>query len=145
MKRSDSGGQSAAPVLSGVHVRDEDIEVQPGLHLAVVVFRAAAVVILLLALVQFVMWWTDRPPGGVGLGLLVGDTVRLVVFAGLLWAAGALAVLLTQTHDDVRAARILLARQTSMMRQMGITTGQLPPRPEPEGHRREEDYPGGLS
>ena len=86
----------------------------------------ASVVILVLALGQFAAWWLNRPPGGAGIGLLVGDTIRLIVFAGLLWGAGDLANLMIKTHYDIRAARILLARQTYMMRKMGEANGSLP-------------------
>ena len=126
------------PVLAGVHVREEDLEPQQGLHIASRVFRVASVLILLLALGQFAAWWMDRPPENVGLGLLVGDTVRLIVFSALLWAAGDLATIVIKTHYDMRAARILLARQTYMMREMGTTRGELSD-PEPEGDRRAHD------
>jgi len=72
--------------------------------------------------------------------VLVGDTIRLIVFAGLLWAAGDLATLWIKTHHDIRAARILLARQTSMMRRIGIKSGMLPPNEQTEKHRRGADH-----
>lgn len=134
---TDSPGRQ--PMIAGMEVREEDIESQTGLHTAVIVIRAAAMVILLLALVQFGIWWLDRPPGGVGVGLLVGDTIRLIVVASLLWAAGELATIMTRTHEDVRVARILLARQTHMMRDMGVTSGDLRPPTQREGQRRHED------
>lgn len=114
------------PELHGVEVREEDLEPQRGLQLATVLFHIAAGIILLLALVQFAVWWIDRPPGNVGLGLLIGDTIRLIVFATLIWAAGDLGKLLVKTHYDMRASRILLARQTYMMKQMGFARGTLP-------------------
>ena len=123
------------PELQGVEVREEDLEPQRGLHVAAVVFHVAAAVILLLALVQFVVWWTDRPPGNVGMGVLIGDTIRLVVFSALIWAAGDLANLMITTHYDIRAARILLARQTYVLRQIGIARGGLP-KIEPTVERR---------
>jgi hypothetical protein len=126
-------GDGSRPQLAGVEVREDDIEPQRGLHLIAVVFRVSGVVILLLALWQFAAWWLNRPPGGVGIGLLVGDTIRLIVFSGLLWAAGDLANLMIKTHHDIRAGRILLARQTYMMRQLGIAKGALP-MPEPHSH-----------
>ena len=126
------------PVLAGIQVREDDLEPQKGLDIASVVFRVAAGVILVLALVQFGAWWLDRPAGGAGIGLLVGDTIRLIVFAGLLWAAGDLASLAIKTHYDIRAARILLARQTYMMRQMAEARGEVEPAG-PDGHRRETD------
>lgn len=127
------------PLLAGVQVREEDLEPQTGLHVAAIVFRVASAVIAILAVVQFAAWWFDRPPGGAGLGLLVGDTIRLIVFAGLLWAAGDLAALLIKTHYDVRASRILLARQTYMMRQMGIVRGELTETGGYIGQRRSTD------
>lgn len=126
------------PVLAGVQVREEDLEPQKALDIASAVFRVAGVVILVLAIGQFAAWWIDRPPGGAGIGLLVGDTIRLVVFAGLLWAAGDLASLAIKTHYDIRAARILLARQTYMIRQMGAARGEIGS-VAPDGHRREDD------
>jgi hypothetical protein len=125
------------PLLSGVEVREEDLEPQKGLHLVGILFRIASVVILVLALGQFAAWWLNRPPGGAGIGLLVGDTIRLIVFAGLLWGAGDLANLMIKTHYDIRAARILLARQTYMMRKMGEANGSLPTATLP--HRRASD------
>lgn len=112
--------------LHGVEVREEDLLPQRGLHAAAIVLHVAAAVILLLAFIQFGMWFRDRPPGNVGIGVLIGDTIKLVVFSGLIWAAGSLANLLIMTHYDMRAARILLARQTYMMRQMGIAQGVFP-------------------
>ena len=132
------------PLLAGIHVREEDIEPQKGLDIASAVFRVAGVVILILAVGQFAAWWIDRPPGGAGLGLLVGDTIRLIVFAGLLWAAGDLASLAIKTHYDIRATRILLARQTYMMRQLvaaGGETGVIAP----DGRRRESDHSEGSA
>lgn len=126
------------PVLAGVQVREEDFEPQKGLHVAGVVFKIVAVLTLLLAVGQFIYWWMNRPPGGAGIGVLFGDTTRLIVFAALLWAAGDLASLIIETHYDIRAARILIARQTYMMRQMGAARGELP-REEPDGERRVTD------
>ncbi len=125
-------------LIAGVEVREDDLEPQRGLHVASVVFRVCSIIIFLLAIWQFAAWWQDRPPGGVGVGVLVGDTIRLIVFAGLLFAAGAVADLMVMTHYDIRAGRVLLARQTHIMRLMGIASGALPER-EPDGHRRSID------
>ena len=51
---------------------------------------------------------------------------------------GDLASLAIKTHYDMRAARILLARQTYMMREMGAARGELH-EPEPEVDRRAGD------
>ncbi|HET7231543.1 MAG TPA: hypothetical protein VFJ16_16150 [Longimicrobium sp.] len=127
------------PMLAGVEVREEDLEQPAGLHAAAVVVRVSAVVVFILALAQFAAWWIDRPPGGAGLGLLVGDTIRLTVVSALLWAASQLIELLVKSHYDIRAGRILLARQTYMLRQMGLASGHLPE--EEVTHDRRADDP----
>ena len=50
--------------------------------------------------------------GSAALPTLLGEASRLIVLAGLLWGVGDLAILLIDVGHDVRAARILLARQT---------------------------------
>src|SRR4051812_7113395 len=138
---SDAAGtqhERVRPLLAGVEVREDDLEPVRGLHLSGRVVHVSAVVILVLALGQFAAWWLDRPPGGAGLGLLVGDTIRLIVLSALLWAAGDLIELFIKTHYDLRASRILLVRQTHMMREMGLTSGELPPEP-PAGERRAQE------
>jgi len=127
------------PLLAGIEVREEDLEPQKGLDVTSMVVHVSAGVILVLALGQFAAWWLDRPPGGAGMGLLIGDTIRLVVLSALLWAAGDVIKLVIKTHYDIRAARILLARQTHMMRSMGVTSGELPAVDEPAGARRAHD------
>jgi len=127
------------PMLAGVEVREEDLEPQKGLDVASTVVHVSAAVILVLALGQFVAWWVNRPPGGAGMGLLVGDTIRLIVLSALLWAAGDVIKLVIKTHYDIRAARTLLARQTYMMRHMGVASGELPAAEEPAGTRRAQD------
>lgn len=130
-----SGGR---PVLAGIEVREDDIEAPTGISVVSAVVRTSAIVILVLAVGQFAHWWLNRPYGGAGIGLLVGDTIRLIVFSALLWAAGELATLIVKTHHDIRATRILAARQTYMMRQMGTANGSLPS-PEMSVHRRAGD------
>ena len=132
------------PVLAGVEVRHEDLERPTGLHAAAVVVRVSAIVVFILAMGQFIAWWLDRPPGGAGLGLLIGDTIRLTVLSALLWAASQLIELLVKSHYDIRAGRILLARQTYMLRQIGMATGHL--QDEERTHaRRADDEPGAGS
>jgi hypothetical protein len=133
----ETDGGKRRPMLAGVEVREEDLEPIKGLEVATLVVRVAAAVVLLLALFQFGYWWFDRPPGGVGMGLIIGDTIRLIVFSALLWAGADLAAVMIKTHYDIRATRILMARQTYMMKQMGVAKGALPP--DEAGHRRADD------
>lgn len=122
--------------IGGVVVREDDVEPMRGLRTMSWVFRGSATIIFLLAIYQFAAWFMDPPPGGVGMGVLVGDTIRLIVFAALLWAAGNIASLVIKIHYDVRAGRILLARQTHMMKQTGLAEGVLPVQEPEDEHRR---------
>lgn len=113
-------------LLAGVEVRTEDVEEKRGLHVAGIVFRIATVVILGLAIYQAYDWLRDPPPGGAGTSVLIADTVRLIVVAFLLYGAADLADLMVKNHYELRASRILLARQTYLMRQLGVSRGDLP-------------------
>ena len=116
-------------LLAGIEVRDDDVETRTGLHIANAAFRVATVVILLLAAYQCYDWFRDPPPGGTGMSVIIGDTVRLAVVALLLYGAADLADLMLKNHYELRATRILLARQTYILKQwmIGDTDIQLKP------------------
>lgn len=135
---SDSDSRSdRGELLAGLHLRDDDLEPQPGLRFASTVFRVCSIVILVLALWQFADWWMDRPPGDVGLSILIADTIRLIVLAALLWAASTLAGLFVKSHYDLRATRILLTRLSYVVREMAAAQGHVSSRP--AGAQRDED------
>src|SRR5258708_36479372 len=50
--------------------------------------------------------------GAVSIPTMLGEASRLIVLAGVLWGTGDLAHLLIDVGHDVRAGRVLLARQT---------------------------------
>jgi hypothetical protein len=131
------GFRRQRPTLAGVQVREEDLVPMPGLKIVAGVFKVCALVILILAAWQLVDWWIDRPPGNVGLALIVGESIRLIVLGALLWAASHLAGLLIRTHYDVRAGRILLSRQEYLLRQMAQHAGALPAAGQTSGDRRD--------
>jgi hypothetical protein len=112
-------------VLAGVEVREEDVDSSTGLEIVGVVVRIASVVILLLAAWQAYDWFRDPPPGGAGTSVIIGDTVRLIVTAALLYAAANLADVIVKATHEMRASRILLARQTYLMRQMAASAGDM--------------------
>ena len=122
-------------LLAGVEVRAEDVDEERGLHIAGKAFRIATVLIILFAAYQAYEWLKDPPPGGVGMSVLIGDTVRLVVTAFLLYGAADLADLFVKNHYEQRATRILLARQTYLMRQTGAVRSDKSA-PEPGSERR---------
>jgi len=116
--------------IDGVPVREDDIEPVKGLRTVAVLFRGMAILLLILMILQAVFAATSSVP--LSPGVVLADAVRLIIFAGLLWGAGDLAVLFVKSHYDMRATRILMERLTYMVRQIGQADGRLP---------REQDGP----
>lgn len=122
--------------LAGVPVREDDIEPTMGLHWVSWLFRAMAVLLFLLMVIQIALGVTSAVE--ISYGVLFAEAVRLLIFAGLLWAAGALANLFVSTHDDLRAARVLLARIAYRLRD----DSAQPPAPPAGDVPRERDDAG---
>jgi hypothetical protein len=96
------------PNIEGVSVREDDIEPVKGLRTIAMIFRGLSIILLLLMILQVFFAATSAVP--LSPGVVVADAVRLIIFAGLLWGAGDLAVLFVKSHYDLRATRILMAR-----------------------------------
>lgn len=94
--------------LGGVPVRARDVEQTRSLHWVAWLFRAMAGVLFLLMVLQLALGLTSTVE--LSYGVMFADAVRLLIFAGMLWAAGELSDLFVKSHRDVRAMRILLAR-----------------------------------
>lgn len=113
------------PSLGGVAVREDDIETAKGIRAVAVLFRGMAILLLFLMASQLFFGLTSTVP--LSIGVLLADAVRLIIFAGLLWGAGELAILWVKSHYDIRASKILLARMEYMIREMGEIKGTLKP------------------
>ena len=105
------------PELSGVVVREEDVEPAKAIRSIVVLFRGMAIILLALMVVQVALGLTSTVP--LSIGVVLADAVRLIIFAGLLWGGGDLAVLAVKSHYDLRATRILMARVDHAVRRLG--------------------------
>ena len=113
------------PNIDGVSVREDDIEPVQGIRTVAIIFRGMAIILILLMVLQVFFAMTSTVP--LSVGVVVADAVRLIIFAGLLWGAGDLAVLFVKSHYDRRATRILMTRVAYTLRQMGEADGRLPP------------------
>lgn len=102
--------------LDGFAVRDADLEPKRGIRYVAWLFKTIAVLLLAVMVTELALALTD--PASAGAGMLLGESVRLLAFAGLLWGAADLALMLIQSHYDLRASRILLARQNALMERM---------------------------
>lgn len=102
-------------------IRSSDLEPYVGLRYLSKLFKLMGVILGLLLLAEIVTGFVAQ--GSAALPTLLGEASRLIVLAGLLWGIGDLAILLIDVGHDVRAARILLARQVH------ATTGHVHPMP----------------
>lgn len=103
------GRRHATPAQAIADVREADLEPYIGLRYLSKLFRLMAVILILLLIAEVVIGFREQ--GTEAIPILLPEASRLVVFAGLLWGAGDLAILLIDTGHDVRATRILIARQ----------------------------------
>jgi hypothetical protein len=108
----DRLGHVLQPEKEGVEIpdiRNSDLEPYVGLRYLSKLFKLMAVVLILLLVAEIVTGVVAQ--GSAAVPTLLGEASRLIVLAGLLWGVGDLAILLIDVGHDVRAARILLARQ----------------------------------
>jgi hypothetical protein len=109
------------PVLAGVSVREDDIEPTKGIRRIAVLFRSMAILLLVLMALRVFFAFTSTVPASAG--VVFAESVRLIIFAGLLWGFGDLAVLGIKSHYDIRANRILNARMAYSLQQIAKSLG----------------------
>ena len=107
-------------------IRQSDLEPYVGLRYLSKLFKLMGVILALLLVAEVVTGVMAQ--GSAALPTLLGEASRLIVLAGLLWGVGDLAILLIDVGHDVRAARILLARQTRALHGPSVET-QIPGAP----------------
>ena len=94
-------------------IRTSDLQPYVGLRYLSKLFKLMGVILLLLLLAEVVTGVMAQ--GAAAVPTLLGEASRLIVLAGMLWGVGDLAILLIDVGHDVRAARIMMARQTRSM------------------------------
>lgn len=97
------------PQITGAaRVRDEDLEPHEGLRYIAKLFKALAVLLIIMLTAEIIIGVQQDGPAA--LATLLIEATRIVVFAGLLWGAGDLAVIMIESNHDLRATRILVGR-----------------------------------
>ena len=114
-------GRIGRPVIAGVTVRDDDIESTQGLHWLAILFRVLAMLLGVIIVLQILNGVTSTVD--ISYGVLIAEVIRLVIFAGLLWAGGDLADLFVKSHYDLRATKILMGRVEHLLSQRPVTPG----------------------
>jgi hypothetical protein len=124
------------PSIGGVSVRDDDIESDKALRAVARLFRGMAILLVLLMVVQVIAAATSTVP--LSVGVVAANAIRLIIFAGLLWATGDVAVFIVKSHYDLRATRILVARVEHTLKEHlagAAVDEQHPEAPRPDGAR----------
>jgi len=92
-----------------MNVRAADLQPYVGLKYLSRLFKLIAVVLILLLVSEIITLLLNQ--GTDAIQAVLEEASRLVVFAGLLWGVGDLAILLIDMGHDLRATRILIGRQ----------------------------------
>jgi hypothetical protein len=100
----------------GLPVRSDDIDPLRGIRYVAWLFKGIAV--LLLGVTVLELGVALSGPGTITAASLIGEAVRMLAFAGLLWGAADLALMLVHSHYDLRATRILLMRQATLLERL---------------------------
>lgn len=123
-------------------VRDEDLEPHEGLRYIARLFKILAILLILLLIGEIVLGLINL--GNEAIPRLMVEATRIIVFAGLLWAAGDMALMLIESNHDLRATRILVGRLNGKVsrleaeylpREGGRTGGGDTPEQRPPSHR----------
>ena len=89
-------------------VRTTDLEPYVTLRYIARLFKVLAVLMIFMLVGEVITGLVTE--GRAAILTLLGETTRMLVLAGLMWAAGDLAILLIDAGHDLRVARILLGR-----------------------------------
>jgi hypothetical protein len=106
-------------------VRDEDLEPHGGLRYIARLFKVLSLLLILLLTAEIVIGIFRQ--GAAGIPSLLVDATRLIVFAGLLWGAADMALMLIESNHDLRATRILVGRLNGKVQHLIETNGTAPP------------------
>ncbi|HEX8243885.1 MAG TPA: hypothetical protein VF541_10325, partial [Longimicrobium sp.] len=107
-KRRREEAAAAEHLPPEMDVRDEDLEPHEGLRYIARLFKILALLLILLLIGEIVLGLVNR--GNEAIPTLMVEATRIIVFAGLLWAAGDMALMLIESNHDLRATRILVGR-----------------------------------
>jgi hypothetical protein len=94
--------------LPEMDVRTEDLEPHEGLRYIARLFKVLAILLILLMIGEIIYALVSR--GAEAIPTIMVEATRNLVFAGLLWGAGDMALMLIESNHDLRATRILVGR-----------------------------------
>ena len=100
-------------LVSASSVRTADLEPYAALRYIAKLFKELAALIMIMLFGEVVLGLVID--GRQSITTLLGEATRLLVLAGMLWAAGDITVLMVDAGHDLRVVRILLGRINAHM------------------------------
>lgn len=97
-------------------VRTEDLEPHEGLRYVARLFKVMAILLLLMLVFEVVIGLMQQ--GSDAIATLVVEVTRLIVYAGFLWGAADIALMLIESNHDLRATRILVGRLNAKFKRL---------------------------
>jgi hypothetical protein len=104
-------------------VRTEDLEPYLTLRYVAILFKVLAVLMVIMLIGEVITGLATAGPNA--LLTLLGESTRLLVLAGLLWAGGDITMLLIDAGHDIRVSRILLGRLNAELHRQASESDRL--------------------
>src|SRR5690606_31749415 len=103
-------------ITGPARVRDEDHEPHEGLRYVAKLIKALAILLIIMLNAEIIVGVQQEGPAAIATLLI--EATRILVFAGLLWGAGDLAIIMIESNHDLRATRILMGRLAYRMQRL---------------------------
>jgi hypothetical protein len=113
IQRAQDPDQSGHPDLGG-ELKPEILEPHASLRYVARLFKWLAALLLLLLVAETVLGLLQQ--GQQALPVLLVEATRLIVFAGVLWAFGDIALMLIESNHDLRATRLMVWQLNALMK-----------------------------
>jgi hypothetical protein len=108
------GGREASGPVGLGELRAEILEPHASLRYVARLFKWLAALLLLLLVAETVLGLVQQGPEA--LPVLLVEATRLIVFAGVLWAFGDIALMLIESNHDLRATRLMVWQLNALMK-----------------------------
>ena len=119
-RRPERSGPGPAPGAEARHpsmaeeLMAEILEPHESLRYIARLFKALAVLLLLLLAAEIVLGLVRQ--GNAAVPDLLVEATRLVIFAGVLWGIGDMALMFIESNHDLRATRVLVWQLNALMK-----------------------------
>lgn len=135
-RREEPRGERESMVAPGMDVRDDDLEPHAGLRYVARMFKILAILLIFLMIAEIILGLVQE--GQPAIPQLLVNATRLIVWAGLLWGAADMGLMLIESNHDLRATRILVGRLNMRVQRLeqvatGLQRGAPLPPPAPPG------------